>query len=62
MFRLRVQIRFLAVKNLATSLAKADDTAEEALLLYAQAAALDGGDIVLLCHMGALVFAAAYSY
>jgi len=52
---LAAQIKFLALKNLAGSLAAAAGTAPEALRLYGQAAALDAGDIVLWNRMGALV-------
>lgn len=52
---LPAQIKFLALKNLAGSLALQGGTATEALRLYAQAAALDGGDIVLWNRMGKLV-------
>lgn len=58
---LAAQIKFLALKNLAGSLAAGKATAREALTLYGQAAALDGGDIVLWNRMGALVGAAGFA-
>ena len=49
-----LQVRFLVLKNLAAVLAEEDGSAGEALALYGEAAALDGGDIVLWNRMGTL--------
>ena len=52
---LPMQVRFLALKNLAALLAAVDATAPRALKLYAEALRLDAGDTVLWHRMGVLV-------
>ena len=54
-FALAAQVRFLILKNLATTLATEDSSSEQALRLYIQAAELDSTDTVLWHRMGTLV-------
>ncbi len=51
------QLRFLVLKNLAALLAaEGKDRHMEALGLYSEAAALDGGDLMLWSKLGLLVW------